>query len=353
MAPAFFSPTESLPALLRRRMGLLPLPTRSTIQGVGAYSPEGRVTNQDLEKVLQTSDEWIRSRTGISERRVLASDQATSDMATAAGRRACQSAGLDPTQVELIIVATVTPDHIMPMTASLVQERLGARRAAGFDLSAACTGFVNALMTADALVQTGQYRNALVIGADTMTRVVDPANRETFVLFGDGAGAVVLGRGEGRAALLDHLVGIDGSGAEALMIPAGGSRLPVNQTTLATRQHYMHMDGREVFRFATDVLPRTVSEIVTRNGYAIDDIGLLVPHQANLRILEAGAKRLGLPMDRVAIDLDVHGNTGAASIPLALERALRERQIEPGKLVCFLGFGAGLSWGASLMKWQG
>lgn len=340
---------RTMPAAASRLAGL---PVSTSILGVGAYAPDQVITNRDLERVLQTSDEWIRSRTGIVERRVLAPHEATSDMATAAGLRACEAAGLDPKDVELIVVATVTPDHVLPSTASLVQHNLGARRCAGFDLSAACTGFVNGLMTADALVQSGRFRNALVIGADAMTRVADPASRETFVLFGDGAGAVVLGRGEGRATVLDHVAGLDGSGAASLVIPAGGSRLPACSATVAAHQHYLQMEGREVFRFATETFPRTVTEVVTRNGYSLDDVALIVPHQANLRIIEAAAKRLGLPLDRFAIDVDIHGNTGAGSIPLALDRALRERSIEPGKLVCLAGFGAGLSWGASLLRWQ-
>lgn len=343
----------SLPDALARRNRLLPLATRSAVLGIGCAVPDNVVTNHDLEKVLQTTDEWIKSRTGISERCVLEPGKATSDMATTAALRACESAGFDPIEVELIILATVTPDHVLPSTAALVQHRLGARRAAGFDLAAACTGFINALMTADALVQSGPFRNALVIGADALSRVIDPESRDTRVLFGDGAGAILLGRGDGRATILDHLAGLDGSGSNAIRIPAGGSRLPTSEETLAARQHFVHMEGREVFRFATEAFPTIVREIVERNGYSLDDIGLLVPHQANLRIIEAGAKRLGIPMDRVAVDIDLHANTGAASIPLALDRALSEREIEPGKLVCFAGFGAGLSWGANLMRWNG
>lgn len=329
-----------------------PIAHGSALLGLGSYVPEVAVANQEMAEALGTSDEWIRRRTGIERRHVLPSGRATSDMAAAAALRACRSAGLDPTEIELIVVATMTPDVGVPSTAALVQAHIGARAAAGFDVGSACAGFVHASMTADALLRTGRFTNALVIGADAMTRIVDPESRETAVLFGDGAGAVVLGARGGRAVLLDHLIGMDGAGADAITVPAGGSRLPASAATVASRQHFLQMQGNRVFRFASEILPRMVNEILARNGYTVDDVGLLVPHQANLRILEAAAERLGIPMERVAVDVDRRGNTGAGSIPLALERALSQRTIEPGALVCFAGFGAGLSWGASLMRWQ-
>lgn len=321
------------------------------IVGLGSFVPDKVLTNADLERLVDTSDEWIVTRTGMRERRIAGPEEATSDLAIAAAARALESADLSPEDVELILVATVTPDHICPPTACYVQEQLGASRAAGFDVSAACSGFLNALSSARALLASGVYRNALVIGADTLSTIVDYEDRDSCVLFGDGAGAVVLGTDPEGGEILDTILGMDGGGADLITVPAGGSRNPASAETVAARQHYLSLEGKKVFRFAAEKLSELTREVLQRNGYTLDDLGLLVPHQANLRILEAGAKKLGLDMDRVIVNVDRFGNTSSASVPIALDEAVRSGRLERGMLVCILVFGGGLTWGATLVRW--
>jgi 3-oxoacyl-[acyl-carrier-protein] synthase-3 len=325
-----------------RRVGIL---------GTGSHTPERVLTNQDLERLCDTSDEWIVTRTGMRERRLVAAGETTSDLATAAGRRALDAAGLAAGDVELILVATVTPDHVCPPTACYVQQKLGAPRAAGFDVSAACSGFMNALSTGHHLVAAGAFGNALVIGADVLSSITDYQDRQSCVLFGDAAGAVVLAPDPDGAELLDHVLGIDGSGADLIIMPAGGSAKPASIDTVTRREHYLTLEGRKVFRFAVTRFAEVIDEVLARNGFTVGDLDLIVPHQANLRILEAAAERLGVGMDRLFVNVDRYGNTSSASVPLALDEAVRQGRIHRGDLVCLVAFGGGLTWGASLVRW--
>jgi 3-oxoacyl-[acyl-carrier-protein] synthase-3 len=318
---------------------------------MGAYAPEKVLRNADLERLVDTSDEWIVARTGIRERHIVAEGQATSDLAIAAGRQALARAGLDVADLELILVATATPDQITPSTASRVQHGLGAGRAAGFDLNAACAGFVHALMSAHHLIAAGAFANALVLGADALSTLTDYQERESCVLFGDGAGALVLGCGVGEGQLLDHMVGLDGSRADLIAVQAGGSRRPASHATVARGEHYLRMRGSEVFRFAVTKVCELVQAMSARHGLRLGEIGLLVPHQANGRILEAVTRTLGLDPRRVMVNVERYGNTSNASIPLALEEAGRTGMVQPGSYVLLVAFGGGLSWGASLLRW--
>jgi len=321
------------------------------VLGLGAYVPAGVLSNADLERMVDTSDEWIRTRTGIGERRVAGRGEATSDLAVQAARQALESAGMQPGDLELILLATATPDSPVPATVCHVQRELGAERATGFDLAAGCTGFVVAVMTAHSMVAAGSFRNALVIGAEKMTSITDYGARETCVLLGDGAGAMLLAVGGEGPELIDHLTGIDGGGSELIQVVAGGSRCPASEQTVGRGEHYLAMRGREVYRFAVSKVPGLVREILERNGLAPRDVDLIVPHQANLRILEAVARELGLGLDRFAINIDRFGNTSSASIPIALEEAHRAGRIARGDRVLLVAFGAGLTWGASLLAW--
>ena len=325
-----------------RRVGIL---------GTGSYVPDRVLSNADLELLVDTSDEWIRARTGMRERHIAAPGQATSDLAVNASVHALEQAGLAAADLDLILVATVTPDYICPPAACLVQHRLGAVRAAGFDISAACSGFINALMTGHKLVASGAYENALVIGADVLSSITDYQDRESCVLFGDGAGAVVLGADTGDHLLLDHVLHIDGAGADLIRVPAGGSRLPASHETVEHRLHFLSIQGQKVFKFAVAKFSELVEEIIARNGLALEDIGLMIPHQANRRIIEAALKKLGIAEERVFVNVDRVGNTSSASIPMALDEAARRGRIEPGQLVCMVTFGGGLTWGASLLRW--
>ncbi len=327
------------------------LPSRIGILGTGSCVPERRLTNADLERLVDTSDEWIFTRTGMRERRIAAPGQATSDLAIVAARRALEMAGVPAEDVELIIVATITPDHVFPSTACLVQHALGARNAGGFDVSAACSGYINALMTGHALIQSGRFANALVIGAEVISSITNYRDRASCILFGDGAGAVFLARDAPRGEILDHFVRIDGSGADIMIVPSGGSRRPVSHDVLEDRSNLMQLRGREVFRFAVEKFRELVVESVKRVGCTCADIGLIVPHQVNLRIIEAAIKKLDIDMDRVQVNLDRYGNTSAASIPIALDEAVRTGRVVEGKLVSMVAFGAGLTWGSSLLRW--
>jgi len=325
-----------------RRVGIL---------GTGSCLPDRILTNHELERMVDTTDEWIRTRTGVRERRIVRPGQAASDLAADAARQALQHGGLAAGDVELIVVATVTPDNICPPTACHVQRKLGSWRAAGFDVSAACSGFANALLVGHSLVGGGAFGNALVIGVDVLSSITDYQDRNTCILFGDGAGAVVLGPEPAEHELLDHEVGIDGSGADLIEVPAGGSARPASPQTLNAREHFLRMDGRKVFRFAVAKICEAVTRIAARNGIAVDDIDLLIPHQANLRIMEAAAEKLGLPLAKVLVNVDRFGNTSSASIPVALDEAVRGGRLRRGDLVCTVAFGGGLSWGACLLEW--
>jgi 3-oxoacyl-[acyl-carrier-protein] synthase III len=322
-----------------------------SVLGLGAYVPARVLSNADLERLLQTSDEWIRTRTGIAERRMANPGEATSDLAVEAGRRALASAGINPYDLELIVLATATPDSPVPATVSHVQRKLGAQRATGFDIGAGCTGFVVALMTAHSLVATGGFHNALVIGAEVLTSIADYRRRDTCILLGDGAGAMVIGTGASGPVLIDHLTGLDGSGSDLIRVVAGGSRCPTSLQTVERGDHYLTMRGQEVFRFAVTKVPVVIREILRRNEMDLDEVALIVPHQANLRMLEAVARDLDISLDRFAINIDRFGNTSSASIPIALEEAQRAGRIARGAKVLLVAFGAGMTWGVSLVSW--
>jgi 3-oxoacyl-[acyl-carrier-protein] synthase III len=323
------------------------------ILGTGAYVPEKRLTNADLEKIVDTSDEWIASRTGIRERRIAADDEASSDLSVKAAEQAMAMAGISPEQIDLIIVATVTPDMPFPATACLVQDRIGASKAATFDLSAACTGFMYGVAAATQFIATGMYQYALVIGVDCLSRIVDWSDRNTCVLFGDGAGAAVLGPVREGYGFQSFELGGDGSGGDLLKVEAGGSRLPASELTVANRLHTLSMSGREVFKFAVRVMGTATDEALVKANLTKDDIDLFVPHQANVRIIDAAMKRFGLSADKVVINLDRYGNMSSASIPVALHEAAIEGRMADGDTVVLCGFGGGLTWGATVLNWGG
>ena len=326
--------------------------TRTVIAGTGSYLPEKVLTNFDLEKMVDTSADWIISRTGIRERHLAAPEEATSDLATKAGRAALEMAGVDPADLDLIIVATLTPDHYFPSTAGFVQRNLGAHKAAAFDLEAACTGFIYALTVGDLFIKTGTYQKVLVIGAEVLSKFLDWGDRDTCILFGDGAGAAVLVPGEDseRGIISTHLHS-DGSMSELLYVPAGVSRMPISKEAIDQKLNTLKMRGHEVFKVAVTRLSEVVDEVMEANGLGEEDIDFLVPHQANLRIIQATARKLKLPMEKVIVTVDIHGNTSAASVPLALDAAVRSKRINKGDMVLLEAFGGGLTWGAALVRW--
>lgn len=322
------------------------------IIGIGSYVPEKVITNGDLEKTIDTSDSWIVERTGIRERRVVAEGQATSDLATIAAERALADAGVSAEELDLIIVATVTPDMVFPSVACLVQNNLKAVNAAAFDLTAVCSGFMYALVTGTTFIQSGMYKKILIIGAEALSTITDWTDRNTAILFGDGAGAAVLAEvPEGFGVLGVHL-GAEGAGGDLLKMPAGGSRLPASADTVAQRLHYTRMDGNEVFKFAVKVMGEAVKQALAMANLTSDDITYLVPHQANIRIIQSAAKRVGMPMDKVVVNVDKYGNTSAASIPIALDEAVKTGKIKKGDTIAMVGFGGGLTWAASIVKWS-
>jgi 3-oxoacyl-[acyl-carrier-protein] synthase-3 len=310
--------------------------------------------NAELAELVDTSDEWIRTRTGIAERRIAAPEETTCTLSVNAARAALDRANVRAEDLDLIIVATCTPDYAnMPATASLVQQALGARRAGAFDLNAVCSGFIYGLATGSQFILSGAYTSVLVIGADVFTRILDWQDRSTCVLFGDGAGAVVLRPTALPGGLLSFVLGSDGAGACSLYVPAGGSLRPASAETVAQREHYVKMQGRDVFRFATRVVPESVLQALEAADLTTDDIDLLIPHQANVRIIDAAARRLKLPASAVFANVERYGNTSAASIPVALCEALEAGLIATDSTVVMSGFGAGLSWGTAVWKWQG
>ncbi|HTP42444.1 MAG TPA: beta-ketoacyl-ACP synthase III [Nitrospiria bacterium] len=324
---------------------------RSRVTGTGAYLPDRRLTNQELERMVETSDRWIVERTGIRERRIAAPEEATSDLAAAAGRQALTASGVAASSVELIIVATATPDMLFPSTACLVQERLGAKQAFAFDLSAACTGFLYALAVADQYIRTGTYRTVLVIGAEVLSRMIDWTDRTTCILFGDGAGAVVVQADRGARGVLSTHLHSDGSLWDLIHIPGGGSRRPPSAETLADRMNFVKMKGSETFRVAVRALEEVAREALAANQLSPEQVSWIIPHQANLRILQAVAERLKVPADKVVINVDRYGNTSAASIPIALDEVVRAGRVRSDDLLLLEAFGAGLTWGAAVVRW--
>jgi 3-oxoacyl-[acyl-carrier-protein] synthase-3 len=323
---------------------------RVTITGIGCYAPERVMTNDELAQLVETSDEWIVERTGIRERRVAAADEALSDLALPAAKDALEQAGVDPGDVDLLVVATVTPDMFFPSTGAIIADQLGAKDAAAYDLSAGCTGFVYAIVQAHGMVSAGLSEHALVVGGDVLSKIVDWQDRSTCVLFGDGAGAVVIERSR-DGGFLGFELGADGSGGSQLYMPAGGSRAPATAETVATRQHFAKMNGREVFKFATRVLVDSAEKVLEQSGVPVEDVDLYVPHQANVRIIEHARKKLGIPAERTVVNVDRYGNTSSGSIPLALGEAEAGGRLHPGDLVLMTGMGAGLTWGSALIEW--
>jgi 3-oxoacyl-[acyl-carrier-protein] synthase-3 len=321
------------------------------VAGWGMYVPATRLTNHELTQRVETTDEWIRTRTGIVERRVAGEHETTASMATEAGLRALERAGVAPDDVDAIIVATVTGDYVTPSTACLVQAGLGAANAAAFDVSAGCAGFIYALALARMGIVSGQWNRVLVVGAETLSRFTDWSDRNTCVLFGDGAGALVLVAGEQPGGVLSTILHADGSGADLLLIPAGGSRLPASAETVSARQHSIRMDGPAVFRFATRVMPAAIEEVAQAAGMRLDEIDLVIPHQANVRIIESARKHLSLPEKAIFVNIDRYGNTSAASIPIALCQAVEEGRLTDGSRLVVVGFGAGLTWAAAALRW--
>jgi 3-oxoacyl-[acyl-carrier-protein] synthase-3 len=321
-----------------------------SITGLGSHVPERVVTNDELSTMMDTSDEWIVERTGIRERRIAAPEEALSDLALPAAREALEDAGLAGSELDLIIVATVTPDMAFPATAAILADELEAHGAAAYDLSAGCTGFMYAVAQAYGMLAGGLAQRALVVGGDVLSKILDWSDRSTAVLFGDGAGAVVMER-VGDGGFLGFELGADGSGGPQLYLPAGGSRTPATEESVAERLHFVQMNGREVFKFATRVLVSSAEAVLAECGRTVEEVDVYVPHQANVRIIEYATKKLGIAEDRVVIDVDQYGNTSSGSIPLALADARADGRLGAGRLVLMTGMGAGLTWGSGLIEW--
>ncbi len=324
---------------------------KARITGTGSYAPKKIVTNHDLEKLVDTNDAWILERTGIKERRIAEKGQTTSDLAYEASRKALKAAGLAPDDVDLIIVATMTPDTILPNLGCVLQEKLGARKAAAFDISVACSGFIYGLSLADAFIKSGAYKNILLVGAEVLSRFTDWEDRTTCILFGDGAGAVVIQRQAGRRGILSTHLHSDGSLADLLHVPGGGARHPASHDTIRKRMHFIKMKGNETFKAAVRALEGVAQEALEHNKIKPEEIDFLVPHQANLRIIQAMAQRLNMPMEKVVLTLPKYGNTSAASIPMALDEAVRDGRIKENHLLLFEAFGGGLTWASALVRW--
>lgn len=329
------------------------LPVRAKISSLGVYVPPKLLTNHDLELMVATNDQWIQERTGIRERHIVEKGVATSDLATEAAKICLDKRGISADEVEVIIVATVTPDMFFPATACLVQEKLGAKGAWGFDLLAACSGFIYALQVGTKLVESGAHKKVMVIGADVMSSIIDYTDRATCVIFGDGAGAVLLEPCEpGEVGMIDYWHEIDGSGAPMLNMPGGGSLNPATAETVAAKMHYVHQDGGAVYKFAVRKMAEAAETVLSRNGVTGADLACFIPHQANKRIIESTAERLGMNKEAVIINIDRYGNTTAGTIPLAMQTATDEGRLKKGDLVLLASFGAGFTVGSTLLQWE-
>ena len=321
------------------------------ITGTGSYAPKKVITNHDLEKLIDTSDEWITERTGIKERRIVEKGQTTSDLAYEASRKALKAAGIGAHELDLILVATMTPDTILPSMGCVLQEKLGAKNAAAFDIAAACSGFIYGMSIADAFIRSGTYKNILLVGAEVISRFMDWEDRTTCILFGDGAGAAVIQRHTGKRGILSTHLHSDGSMGDLLYVPAGGAKHPASIETIQKRMHFIKMKGNETFKAAVRALEGVVQEALSHNKVKPEEIDYLVPHQANLRIIQAMAQRLNMPMEKVVLTLPKYGNTSAASIPMALDEAVRDGRIKENHLLLFEAFGGGLTWASALVRW--
>lgn len=324
---------------------------KAGIIGVGSYVPKNIITNFDLEKIMDTSDEWIKTRTGISERRIVSEFEATSDMASKAALEAIKNANINVEDIDMIIVATVTPDSPLPSTACIVQEKIGAVNAIAFDLAAACSGFLYSMNISKRFIESKMYKNILLIGAETLSSVVNYDDRSTAVLFGDGAGAAIISSVE-EGGILSIVNGADGTGKDYLKIPAGGSRIKAGEYSIKNKLHSIKMSGNDVFKFAVRKMSEESIKAIEKAKLSLEDIDFLIPHQANIRIIESSAKRLGLEKDKVYINLTRYGNMSSASIPVAMDEAFREGRIKKGDKIVLVGFGGGLTWGSSVVQWS-
>jgi 3-oxoacyl-[acyl-carrier-protein] synthase-3 len=322
----------------------------SAIIGTGSYVPEKVLTNFDLEKMVDTSDEWIQQRTGIAERRIADKSMASSDLGVQASLNAIKVAGIDPLEINLIVAATITPDMVFPSTACFIQRALGAKNAGAFDLSATCSGFCYGLAVADGLVKSGVLSTVLVVAVDVLSKITDWMDRTTCVLFGDAAGAAIIQPTSEEKGILASYLGADGNGAEIVNLPAGGSRFPASHDTVDKRMHYIRMNGREVFKLGVRIMYEAALRVLEQASLTIDDVDLFIPHQANIRIIEAVGERLGIPSEKVYVNINKYGNTSAATVIVALDEAIREGRVGPGNIVLFSTFGGGLTWGGTVIK---
>lgn len=323
----------------------------STIAGIGRYVPARVLTNADLERMVDTTDEWIMTRTGIRERRIASPEQASSDLGYEAAKEALAHAGVEAADLDLIIVGTATPDMLFPATACVLQDRLGARNAGAFDLSAACSSWGYATAMAHGYIASGAARNVLVVGAETLSKITDWKDRNTCVLFGDSAGAVVMTPAEPGQGFLSFYLGADGAGGPLIALPAGGSRIPASFESVERGQHYLKMNGREVFKFAVRCIPKAIAEAANRAGVALEDVDYFIPHQANIRIIDAAAERLGQPREKFFVNVHKYGNTSSASVPVALYEAVMDGRIKAGDLIIMVAFGGGLTWASCAIRW--
>jgi 3-oxoacyl-[acyl-carrier-protein] synthase-3 len=330
----------------------LEIKVNAKITATAHYVPERIMTNFELEKLVNTSDEWIRSRTGISQRHIVAENEASSDLSTRVAEQLLAKRGISAEDIDLIIIATVTPDHFTPSTAALVQLNIGAKNAWGFDLSGACSGFLYGLETGSKFISSGHYQKVMVIGVDTMSSILDFTDRNTCVLFGDGAGGVILEPTDSDNGIIDSILKMDGSGGQYLHVPGGGSRMPATIESVEAKQHYIMQDGKKVFKFAVKGMADVSERILKRNNLTGDDIALFIPHQANKRIIDASAERCKISPEKVLINIDRFGNTTAGTIPIGMNEAVENGQIKDGDTILLASFGAGFTWGSILIKWE-
>lgn len=324
---------------------------RASITGIGSYLPNKVLTNYDLEKMVDTSNDWIIQRTGIKERRIVENGVTTSDIATQASLRAMEDAGVSPKDLDMIITSTITPDHIFPSTSCYIQQKIGATRACAFDILAACAGFIYALSIGQSFINSGAMKTVLVVGAECLSKITDYTDRATCVLFGDGAGAVVIQRNPVKHEILSSRLAADGSEADVLIMPGGGARNPASLESVQQRLHYIQFKGKEVFKLAINNITNLIIETTRENGLTLNDIDLIIPHQSNLRIIEATMEKLGLPMEKAFVNIDKYGNTSSASVPIAIDEARKEGRLRKGNIVMLVAFGGGLTWGSSVIRW--
>ena len=324
---------------------------RAAITGVGSYLPDKILTNHDLEKLVDTTDDWILQRTGIRERRIVENGVATSDLGAIASLKAIENAGISAEEIDMIITSTITPDYLFPSTSCCLQKQIGAVHASAFDISAACAGFVYALSIGQSVINSGAAKTVLVVGAECLSKITDYTDRATCILFGDGAGAVVLQNNKEKHQILDTRVVSDGTYADVLIIPGGGSKHPATAESVQERLHYIRFKGREVFKLAINTITNQVIEHAQKNGFTVQDIDLIIPHQSNLRIIEATMERLKLPMEKAFVNIDKYGNTSSASVPIAIDEAQQAGRLRKGDLVMLVAFGGGLTWGSCVIRW--